>query len=277
MQEYIVSKRLFGTHADIVLKDVDPLLAEGLVEDADCEALRLHRMFNFFDPASELSLLNRDRSRTVSPEFLLVLSKALELCRRTEGAYDVSLGKQFLQRKRDEPVTRVGCSYKDIAINGSRVSLTHPDVLIDLGSIAKGFIVDRMAAVLKDGGAVSGLVDGRGDIAVFGEELLDIQHPRDPKKSVGRVRVKDEGIATSGDYNQYHETFDDCHILNRQPVSSVTVVAPTLMDADAFATVLFVVDETLRERILAEHPEVKALIITPDLLLKRYNGFEVSA
>ena len=271
---YTLTKPLFGKETEILLPDADPLLASPIAEDAYQEGLRLQHVFNFYDPQSELSLLNGKRTLTTSPELTQVLKLAISLAKATEGRYDISLGKQFLQRKQGTPVTPVGCSYRDISINGNTVTLTHPDVLIDLGSIAKGFIGDRMMAALAHQGVTSATVDARGDLCVIGKDIIDIQHPRDASKIIASIQVNDCGVATSGDYLQYDKTFDKSHILNAKKIASVTVVAPTLMEADAFATVLFVIDDAERKQILAAYPAIRALIIDTSLTMQMYNDFE---
>jgi thiamine biosynthesis lipoprotein len=274
MNELSLRKPLFGKEVVILVRDVDPRLAGGLLEDAYLRGLELQKIFNFFDGASMLSVLNRKRRLKVSADFLKVLLAALELCAKTDGRYDISLGMQFLQRKKGEALRPVGCTYKDILINDNTVELSHPDVMIDLGSIAKGYIADEIAAALQSEGVVSGLIDARGDIRVFGEDesVIGIQHPRDSKKTICSISLANGGVATSGDYNQYDGSYERPHILNNEHIS-VTVIAPSLMEADGYATAIFVTPAEQIAGLLAGS-RIKAFCMNKELETITYNDFE---
>ena len=271
--ETCINKRLFGSEISFILDDVDENLCNDIIEEAYGEGLRLQNIFNFYDEKSELSLLNRKRKLAVSKELLEVLKMALEMCKKTNGKYDITLGKQFKQRKLGNQVEKVGCSYKDIIISGNKVELLNPDVQVDLGSIAKGYITDKMAEIIINNGIISGLIDSRGDIRIFGEREIEIQHPRDKNKEIGTIKLKDCGVATSGDYKQYDKSFDKSHIINQKDNISVTTVSSRLAEADLYATALFVIPEKEVKSILNKN--VKALCINKNLEIKKYNNFEV--
>ncbi len=269
-------KNLFGKYIEIVIYDIENFLAEDIIEEMYKEAIRLQKIFNFFDDSSEISLLNKKRSLKVSNELLEVILKALKFCELTKGEYDISIGKKIVQRKRNNNLIDINCSYKDIGIKDNLVILNNLDVLIDLGSLAKGYITDKLIEFLKLKGIENGLIDSRGDISFFGnlEHIISIEHPRKKEKIICSIKLKNESVATSGDYKQFSKSFKKSHILNQKDVISVTVVAPTLEEADIFATVLFVSDNKQRENILKNNKNIKVLIINNRLNLKMYNGFQ---
>lgn len=275
MSEVSLRKPLFGKEVLIIVRDIEERLAGGLLEDAYQRGLKLQKVFDFFDKDSTLSLLNRKRKLKVPPELLKVLENALELCVKTEGRYDVSLGKQFMQRKKGEEVKPVGCTYKNITIEDGFVELTHPDAMIDLGSIAKGYIADEIAAFLESEGVVSGIIDARGDIRVFGDRnsVIEIQHPREIQKTIFSISLQNGGVATSGDYNQYDGAYDKSHILKSNEHISVTVLAPTLIEADGYATAIFVTPKDEITKLLVDS-RIKALCIDNNLGITTYNGFD---
>jgi thiamine biosynthesis lipoprotein len=263
---------LFGSIAEFFV-DADVTLAEAILNDAYNLALRLQKIFNLYDEASEISLLNKNRKIKASDELLKVLKTALRLCELSDGEYDISLGKQFLQRKKSNPLTRINCTYKDIDIDGEKIILHHPDVWIDLGSIAKGYIAERVAEFLIEQGIESGYIDARGDLAVFGDEReVDIQHPRS-EEIIHTIKIKDKGVATSGDYKQYVKDYSNSHILNQKDVISATVIADSLMEADAYATILMVCNPDVRELMINE-AGFPAMIVDKHLNVIYYNGFE---
>jgi thiamine biosynthesis lipoprotein ApbE len=274
LDEIVFKRKLFGGEIEIVLYDIEQKKAEKVVEQAYKEALRLQKIFNFYDPESELSKLNAKRELKVSQELLEVLNKAMVLSEQINGSYDVSMGKAILQRKNGQKITDKS-SYKDVKIEGNKVSLTN-EALIDLGSIAKGFITDKIGDFIKSKGVDKFLIDSRGDILVSGDikHVIPIQHPRKKDKIIGSITIYNEGVATSGDYNQFYGDFDRSHILNKKEIISVTVIAPTLDEADAYATALMVATKEDRERLLNENNEIKVLLIEENLNKKSYNGFE---
>jgi thiamine biosynthesis lipoprotein len=275
----VFEKELFGKSMLIELYSdeyMDEFVTADIVDGAYAEALRLQKIFNIYDASSELSVLNRKRKLSVSRELHKVLMDALKLCKQTDGMYDISLGKNMLQRKAGKELSKISCSYMGIMVDGSDIKLMHPDILIDLGSIAKGYITDRIVEYLQYHGIMNGMIDSRGDIRFFGESVRDvgIQHPRIKSDIIKTIRLKDESVATSGDYNQYSKTFKKSHILNSKDVISATVVAKRLELADGLATALFVCDSDARKQLLKEYPDVMALTIDKDFNIEMYNGFE---
>nr|MBA4404908.1 hypothetical protein [Nanoarchaeum sp.] len=270
-----IKKQLMGGNVTFIVYDIDEKVAEFLLEEVYQEGKKLEKIFNFFDPKSELSKLNKKRSLVVSKEFLEVINKALEFCDKTNGAYDISIGKQILQRKHGKEITKINCSYKNIEIKDNLINLKHEDVLIDLGSIAKGYIVDKLVAYMKEQEIKNGLVDGRGDIRVFGrKEKIDIQNPRNKDEMIYSISLKDSAIATSGDYSQYYGSYDKSHIIGSKELISVTVVASTLIEADVFASCIFLLNKKEREDLIKQNSQIK--VFTVDKVLKHnlYNGFE---
>jgi thiamine biosynthesis lipoprotein len=270
--EFSIRKPLFGKDVEIVIYGIDDELAKEVADKAYEEGLRLSRIFNLYDEKSELSSLNRNRIMRVSDELISLLNMASGLYDLTCGKYDVSLGKAILQRKAGLAET-ARCSFKDVIIEGNIVTLSNDDVMIDLGSIAKGFIVDKMVEILESEGVLSGLVDGRGDMRIFGEraEIIGIQHPRDKERLMAKINVKDCSIATSGDYNQYFGSFERSHIINSSDLASITVVGQNLAISDAFATAFFVSKNTA---LLEKYKDLKVMTIDKDMGIRYYNEFE---
>lgn len=246
---------LVGGKVNFILYGVEELLAIAIIPEIKIESVRLQKIFNFYDTESELSLLNKKRKMIVSTELSDVLKMALTFCKLTDGKYDISLGKLFLARKSGKTLPNLNCSYKDIEINGNEVVLKNGDVLIDLGSIAKGYIGDRLVEKLKELGVKSALIDARGEVIVFGKfsEKIGIQNPRG-EGIVGEIILKNSSVATSGDYSQFVDDYDNSHIIHDTDVSSVTVVANSLMLADVLASVVFVCEKEIYEPILKKYP-----------------------
>jgi len=242
MREISKKIKLLGGEIEIILFDIDALISDDVFYDIEKEAIRLQKIFNFFDRNSELSKLNQRREAKASKELQKVIKLCLPYCKLTEGAFDITLGKQIIQRKKGERITKVSCSYKDIKIKKDIICLNHKDVLLDLGAAAKGFIGDMLAKELKKMGVKNAFIDLRGDLIMFGnhKERIVVQHPRKKEETIFEFTVKNKAVATSGDYSQYYGTFENSHILGSKDIISATVIADSLAIADILATCIFV-------------------------------------
>ena len=242
-------------------------------EDIIEEALRLQKIFNLYDKNSELSRLNQRGNLIVSEDLRYVLEDALHHCRISGGEYDISKATNFLEQKRGDKLSKLECSYKDIVLEGNLVKLQKGSK-IDLGSIAKGYIGDKLKEFMQELGIESAAIDLRGDIIIFGdtEEKISIQHPRDTDQIIGSVTLNNQSIATSGDYRQFHGSYDNSHILNSKELISVTVIAGKLMTADVLASAIFVSDEVYRDGIISRLPkDIKVLTVNKAVQIKKYN------
>lgn len=273
--ENVYEKPLFGKIIKIIAYGDENLVGK-IVEEGYEEGLRLQKIFNFFDSESGLSMLNKRRKLRVSSELLEVLINALNVAKESKGKYDITLGKAILARKKGDGEINVECSYKDVKIDGYLVELLNEDVMIDLGSIAKGYITDKMGEFMEALGLKEFLIDSRGDILVGGdyEHIIEIQHPRDKQGIIKKIKIRNEGVATSGDYNQFYGNYKKTHILNAKDIISLTVVAQTLEEADALATALFVSDEKEFNKIIKKNKHIKVLKMDNDMKVSMYNGFE---
>jgi thiamine biosynthesis lipoprotein len=274
MEELRIQKPLFGAAVQITIYEVEENPGKLILEDAYIEALRLQKIFSFFDKDSELSRLNTRRKLTVSKELKEVFAHSIEISKMTKGAYDITLGKAILQRKNKEEVKKPQCSYRDISINDRKIKLNHPDVMIDLGSIAKGYITDKIAEFLKEKGVMEGMIDARGDLLFFGNyiHVVGIQNPRS-MGIIHSIKLSNQAVATSGDYMQFHETYRKSHIINQKDIISATVIADTLELADSYATALFVCDTKTRQKLIHDH-NIKTLLMISPSNIKTYNGFD---
>jgi len=275
MNSQSFEKEIFGGKIQIIVYN-PPENAKEILEDFYEEALRLQKIFNFFDGESELSRLNKKRQTKVSSELLKVLKKSLKFAKLTNGKYDPSLGKKILQRKKQEKETIPDCNYKDVNIIMNRVTLKNPDVMIDLGSIAKGYITDRLADFLKSRDLKNFIINSRGDVVFSGDigHIIGIKNPRDHKEALLKIKMKNQSVATSGDYNQFYGDFKKSHILNSSDAISITVVSEKLEDVDVLATALFVSDKEERKNLIQKFPKAKVMILKEDLEPRFYNNFE---
>lgn len=262
---------VMGTLADLVVVHPRREVAEAAASDA-LGALRfVDRTMTRFDPASDVGRANRLATRDavlVDPETARVLAASLRVAERTNGAFDPCLARAMalwdVKVRAAPPAPAASRAFAgrrlyralDVGTYGGRpaVRLTSPDAEIDLGGIAKGYGVDAAVDALRRHGITDGLVNVGGDLYALGRSAdgdawhVGVRSPRSGHGMATTIRVADEAVATSGDYEQgfsfagrrYHHLLDPATGEPRESEThSVTIVASTCMAADAAATAIF--------------------------------------
>lgn len=270
---------LMGTVVDITVHNRDAAAAGKAVEEAFAEAKRLEGMLSIYRPDSEVTRVNRSAGKEavrVSEETFYIIEKAVEFSVISGGAFDITVlplvelwdfpdgGRVPSDEEISEALELAG--YRGILLDreDSSVKLTREGMKIDLGAVAKGFVVDRMADILRGAGMSGALVNAGGDIYALGTSYsgggwrVGLRHPREKQKIVDVFTLEGRAAATSGDYERYF-TLDGerySHIIDpvsgrpARGVMSATVLAETCMEADALATMLFVLGPEEAESII---------------------------
>ncbi len=215
---------------------------------------------------------------SASPQLVDLLERARDLSRASDGFFDPGVGAlveawgfHSADTEPREPAaafldawSRAHPSIADLQVDGLRLSAASTDLLIDLGGIAKGEVVDRILEALAAVGVEDVLVNAGGDVRVLGMRgarnwTIGIQSPR-AAELLGSVPLYDaEAAFTSGDYERFFETDDGRrhHLIDPrtgQPAThtqAVTVIASNGALADAAATALFVAGPEHWRRIAA--------------------------
>jgi len=270
-----LKKPLFGGNVEIVILGKDKKTNKKTLKETYREGLRLQRIFNFYDKKSELYKLNNKRKLEASKEFLQVIKYSLAYSKATKGLYDITLGKNFLQQKEGLKLSKLECSHKDVLIKNKNAFLQHKDALIDLGSIAKGFITDKIGEFLKKKKIENFVINARGDILVNGNAtpVIRIQHPR-KKEFMMSFIMRGGAVATSGDYKQYAKTYDNSHILNHNNFISVTVIAQTLFEADLYATLFSIISKKDMKEILQHKKDLSVFTVNKHMKKEYHNNFK---
>lgn len=255
-----------GTTFSVIVYGAGPKDMEAAIDAAFAELQRFDALLSNYKPGSEWSLVNRlaaQRPVKVSPELFHLLSECLRYSRQTEGAFDISVGPLVKawgfyggrgQLPRPEDVTAalalVGYSHLRLDAAAGTVSFDRSGVEIDPGGIGKGYAVDCMAGILRRHGVAAALVTASGStICGIGAPPADprgwrveISNPRDRRRSVAEVFLKDMAMSTSGTYEKSFRaegrTFS--HIIDprtgrpAEGIRSATVVAPRAIDTEAW-------------------------------------------
>ncbi|MCW5556711.1 MAG: FAD:protein FMN transferase [Verrucomicrobiae bacterium] len=234
----------------------------------------LNGVLSDYDEASELSRLSATagsgRWVPLGTDLARVLRAAQAASAASDGAFDVTVGPlvqlwKRARRQRELPGeaalarAREATGWRHLSLRrrggGWEARLERPGMRLDLGGIAKGYALDEAAIVLRRLGVRQFLIGGSGDL-VAGDappgapgwriEVGVSDHPKAPAPLF--VRIRNEGLATSGDLFQraeiggrrYSHIVDPATGIGLTDQSLVTVIAPTGMQADALATQLSV-------------------------------------
>jgi thiamine biosynthesis lipoprotein len=270
-----------------VLAD-DAQTANAAFEAARNEVERLESLLSDYRPASDVSRLNRRQAVELAPETLALLRRAQEVCHETDGAFDISLRPVkhlwgFVEGATprvpaadslDALLAHVGC---DVYTLTSERGFEWQDARaqIDLGGIAQGFVAGCVADTLRARGITRFLINVSGDVFVGGERpgggpwRVGIQHPRQPDSLLATTPMRWHAVTTSGDYEQYfvvddvrhHHIFDPRSGRPARGVISVSVFAPDAVDADCYATALFVLGPERGLKFVEESPNLEGLFV----------------
>ena len=222
----------------------------------------------------------------VSSEVSQLLKSSIEVSENTMGAFDITVGviKRLWQFDSDTPLipdeallrlNLHNVNYKEIYIDGNMAYLGMGGMVIDLGGIAKGYIIDQGIAVLLEEGVKAGIVEAGGDLGIFGSHphrakwRIGIRHPRkSQEESIVVLETDACSIATSGDYERcffhngirYHHILDPRSGLPAKDCVSVTVVTESALLADAYATAVFVLGHEKGLELIERMPSIEGVI-----------------
>ncbi len=262
-----------GTRYSVVFYAPQSTDAEALAKDIYAAVDRVDRQMSTWKPNSDLNRLNSapvDEWVPIPPELMTVLEASLSFEQMTSGAFDIGVGdlvgawgfgRYGANPDRDrihELTSRARTPARQAlfldAANGRAKKLT--PISLDLSGIAKGFAVDEMGRVMNTHGIRVWLAGIDGDMRGRGikpdNTAWAVAHERPDRfarDAMGVIELTDLAVATSGNYRHWRE--HDGRLISHtidpktnQPLqnhlASVSVIAPTCMAADAWATAYMV-------------------------------------
>lgn len=216
---------VFGTRVDVAVYAADQAAADAAAAAVLREFDRLHRAYHAWEP-SELTALNaalaRGETATVSDELAAMLKDAQRIAATGDELFDPALGAlvalwgfhtdTFVPVRPDPDKLAALLAARprmsDLVIDGNRVSSRNPAVQLDLGGYAKGYALDRAAAILREQGVTNALINIGGNVLALGRKgdqpwRIGIQHPREPAPLATLPLYDGEAVGTSGDYQRY--------------------------------------------------------------------------
>lgn len=265
--------------------------AENGVNEAVDEINRLETVLSAEKQESDIYKLNETGSGTLSTDTKNIVSKALEINKTTNGAFDISIYPLmvkwgFTTQKYNVPSkNEISKLLKDV--DSSKIIFDEKsgniklkeNMKIDLGGIAKGYTSSRVMQIFKEHGVTSGLVSLGGNVQALGTKTdgtawqIAIENPDKSSDYIGVVSVKDKAVITSGGYERYFEKNGKTyhHILDPETgypaesgVKSVTIVSDDGTLADALSTSLFVMGKEKALDYWREHKNEFDTVLVED-------------
>lgn len=266
-----------------------------VANDALNQIDRLEAQLSVFRESSEVSRINRQAATEAvrvedSLFYLLTLGKKLH--RDTDGTFDITSGPLtrcwgFLKREGRVPSTDeiesallLVSSNKLLLDDETRtIRFLRAGMEVNLGSIGKGYALDRVAASIRDRVRRALLNAGASSIYAIGAGGCDqgrdqgwsvgLRHPRDKSERLATLRLRDCALSTSGSEEQFfvHDGQRYGHIIDprsgwpAQEVTSVSVVARSGAISDALATAFYIGGRELAERYCAAHRQIFVIML----------------
>lgn len=279
---------LMGTSVSVELWHEDAGVSLAAAHAVMAEYHRINELMSTYREDSEISALNREAGKApfvTSAELFDLVARSMELGRLSEGGFDITydgIGQLYDLRagvvpddsERERRLRLI--DYRAVKLDHSRstIHFEHPGMRINLGGIAKGYAVERGAAILRERGIRHAILNAGGDSRVVGDRrgqpwMIGVRDPRDEKAVVARLPLVDEAVSTAGDYERYfdrdgvrwHHILDPRTGLPSRGIHGVTVIGPDATMTDGLDTAIFVIGVKKGMALIASLPGYEAVII----------------
>ncbi len=280
-KKFVYTDKAMGTIITVfVWTDDETRAARGAASVFE-EMKRLDGVMTTWTPDSEVSQINTAagvKPVTVSSETFAVIERAMDVSKKSNGVFDITVGafKGLWKFDQDMDGTLptpaevkkrlVNIGYKHLKLDKKRrtVFLQKKGMSITLGGIAKGYAVDQCVKLLHDQGLVSFMIQAGGDMYIAGKKgtapwTVGIRDPRGaPDAMFAMAAVEDHSFSTSGDYERgfvkdgvrYHHILDPRTGQPAMASRSVTIRAKDAFTADAWSKVLFILGHKASLKLL---------------------------
>lgn len=274
---------------------------------------KLFDIYHTYEGMNNLKSINDAAGKSpvsVDEEIIDLLKLGTEMYRKTDGKVNIAYGSvlsvwhEYRERGTADPANaqtppeeliEEKSLHTDIAKvlideKQKTVFLEDAEMSLDVGSIGKGYAVQRLSEYAKELGMEHLLISVGGNVSAVGPKAdntpwrVGIENP-DLESSVpylGTVEIADQTIVTSGDYQRYYVVNGKryCHIINPETgmppeyVPSVSVLTKDSGMADALSTALFNMEISEGLELVESLPDTEALWVMKDGGVRCSSGFE---
>ncbi len=282
------ARPMMGTEVSVWLWHEDEAAGRELVDAVFAEAERINQLMSTYIEASAISRINREAAARPTPagdELFSLIQRSLDISVLTHGAFDItydSVGQHYDFRNRQRPDDATVAAAKpkidfrlvELDDGAGTVHFRADGVRINLGGIAKGYVVERGVDMLASRGIEHAIVTAGGDSRLLGDRRgqpwgIGIRDPRKEGEVAISVPLSDEAISTSGDYERffdedgirYHHILAPSTGAPAEGVHSATVIGPDAVMTDALSTSVFVLGVDQGLRLIASLPDYESIVI----------------
>lgn len=207
-----------------------------------------------------------ETSFTLTADMAALIREGLYYSELSDGAFDITIeplsslwdftgGKDVIPPEDEIAANVKKVGWQNLKLEGDVLTFLSPDTTIDLGSIAKGFIADRLKEYLESAGVKSAIINLGGNVLCLGKLpnhqpfRIGLQKPYESHSTIiANLDIDDLSVVSSGVYER-HFVVDGKnyhHILNPKTgypyvngLVAVTIVSPESVDGDALSTTCF--------------------------------------
>ena len=274
---------------------------EGLMDEIWAACARYEQLLSKTIDASDVSRINNAMGQTVTvdPETWEILRRAKEISAQTGGAFSITIAPVTALWSFTDTVTNMVptdearlkmlplVDDQKIALGENNTVTLPAGMEIDLGGIAKGYIADKVADIIREK-AYAGIVSLGGNVYTVGKKpdgsafSVGIKDPHNPAASKAIIYTGDGTVVTSGTYERgfsfggvrYHHILDpETGWPSQSDLVSATFVMDSSMTADALATACIVIGSE-KSLDLAKELQLDAMFIDKDGQAFFTEGFE---
>src|SRR5690242_704301 len=323
MRTLAVARHAMATRFEVLLHGENEVSLRAAAEEALDEIERLDAQLSLYNPASEVSHINARAAHNavrVEPTLFRLIRRAKELSRETKGAFDITVGPLvrcwgFMRGSGKTPHPaevaaareKVGTELLELDERDFTIRFARDDVMIDLGSIGKGFALECAARLLREAGVASAVLHGgTSTVCAIGTPPdaaawnVAVPHPdfagqtissggvpaadgaRESGGILAVVPLKDEALSVSAVWGKAFEADGRVygHVIDPrkgEPVEGAVlaaVVLPSATESDALSTALLVEGKEGLGQIIGLRASMRALVVTRG---EKYGQFDVGS
>lgn len=294
MKEILIKRslRLMGNRFEISAVADKAARAEEFIDLGVGEIQRIEKLLTTFSDYSQTNLINPHAGTSpvvVDREVFDLIARSIRISDLTQGAFDITYGSidkslwNFDLTMTSLPPAAVAkrmvrlINYKNIVLNASDCSvlLKEKGMRIGFGGIGKGYAAEMAKKVMREAGAVSGVVNASGDLTTWGKQpgnadwTVGIADPDAKNTPFSYLKISDMAIATSGSYEKF-VTIDGrrySHTINPKTglpvtgIKSVTIFSPNAELSDALATPVTVLGVRTGLDLINQMKDIACVII----------------
>lgn len=271
---------------------------EGIQKQVDSIFEQIDASMSTYKENSLISKINQGQNVPVDFHFKNVLLMSQKIYAQSQGYFDPTIGTLidawgFGKNEHHQKPSPTKVDSLLLQVGMDKIFLSEDDFIqkkskniqLNFNAIAQGYTCDVIADFFKTKDIHHFIVEVGGEMVISGKNITQqkpwkigidnpLQQPDTPREIIETIEVENVGIATSGNYRKVWQDAQGnkfVHTINPQTgypeatdILSATVLAPTAMQADAYATTIMAMGKQKAEIFLQQYPELKVLLLYSD-------------